>query len=417
MISISAKLKKRFAEVRDYLDLLEDPMGLEDRFPGISAVRDNRNRIIPGALRYGDENIKNSVTILGGIHMNELSGLYALLRFHRDWLAGSRPKNMTVLTAIGHPERTREFIDAVLSTDRMSPTAWSDFRRTKDLYNFNRISWDILTKKELAGNDEQRAHDIIKHVIAPSRGRVLDLHNTSTEAPPIVTLFMEEGDTPQQSVDRLKATGVTNNLPIRDFIIWKPGPYNGMESIRSFGEYDSDAQPILIESGTGFDPDSFERAYQYARIWLNNVANLDLEEPATDSESLQHVTHAHYVETGALYHPHVRPLDFRYMDSKAFKEAEKDTLVLIRDRPSLNAITGWSEKARLALEKLNDQNLAKDRLDNFKPISKGDIIAIGLKTGLEIRSPQDGHVLMVGSDPCITPAFNESIANFSIMLR
>jgi len=50
-------------------------------------------------------------------------------------------------------------------------------------------------------------------------------------------------------------------------------------------------------------------------------------------------------------------------------------------------------------------------------MEKGEFIVIGLNTGLEIRSFQDGFVLMVGTDPFIKPTFNETFANLSIMLR
>lgn len=50
------------------------------------------------------------------------------------------------------------------------------------------------------------------------------------------------------------------------------------------------------------------------------------------------------------------------------------------------------------------------------PIKEGDIIAIGLKTGLEIRSPHDGVVMMVGASPTIEPAYKETFANIGISL-
>ncbi len=415
MISISQELKEKLEKVKCYLELLEDPISIEKNSDGVYAVRDGNNKIIPGALRYGDDTGKPSVTMLGGIHMNELSGIYALLKFHKRWAKGIRPGGGIVYTSIGHPERTKEFIEAALNSDEMSPSTWSDFRQTNDFFNFNRISWNILTGKEFANANEQRAHDIIKNIIIPSRGRVLDIHNTSTEAPPMVTLFMEKGDSPEESVDRMKAAGVTDGLPIRDYVIWEPGPYNGMESIRSSGDNDHNTMPILIETGAGFDPGSFDRANDYAQIWLRNVTGLKLDENINPDDSGE-IVRAHYVETGALYHPCVRPQDYRYMNREAFEEAKKDTLVLIRDRSLIDSITTWSTKARRAIEKLNDKALKKDRLDNFKPMKKGDIIAIGLKTGMEIRSPQDGYVLMVGTDPFIKPTFNETFANLGIML-
>jgi hypothetical protein len=46
----------------------------------------------------------------------------------------------------------------------------------------------------------------------------------------------------------------------------------------------------------------------------------------------------------------------------------------------------------------------------------GDIIAIGLNTGLEIRSPQDGIVMMVGASPTIEPEYKETFVNIGITL-
>ena len=50
------------------------------------------------------------------------------------------------------------------------------------------------------------------------------------------------------------------------------------------------------------------------------------------------------------------------------------------------------------------------------PIKAGDIIAVGLNTGLEIRSPQDGIVMMVGASSTIEPEFKETFANIGIAL-
>jgi hypothetical protein len=298
----------------------------------------------------------------------------------------------------------------------MPPATWSSYGRTDDFFNFNRIPWDILSRKKFDNRHEQHAHDIIKYTIIPSQGKVLDIHNTSTDALPMVTLFMEIGEEPEKSVERMKLTNVTKDLPIRDFIIWKPGPYNGMESIRSFGEIDDHTIPILIEAGAGFDPNSFDNANDYTQIWLRNVIGLELDETPRQEDSAD-VVRCHYVETDALYHPQIRPQDYSYLNPEALAEAKKDTLILIRDWSSIDQIKEWSGKARLVLESLKELALLNDRLDNLKPIKKGEIIAIGLKTGLEIRCPQDGYVLMVGTDPIIKPTFNETFANLAIMIK
>jgi hypothetical protein len=105
------------------------------------------------------------------------------------------------------------------------------------------------------------------------------------------------------------------------------------------------------------------------------------------------------------------------LDPSLFEAAKKDTLILIRDWPAIDKIKGWSTKARQVLDTLKELPLPSDRLDNFKPMKKDELIAIGLNTGLEIRSFQDGFVLMVGTDPFIKPTFNETFANLAIMLR
>ncbi|MFK5953961.1 MAG: hypothetical protein QM498_12940 [Desulfobacterium sp.] len=416
MIPLTKELKEKLEKVKCYLEMLTDPVNIEKIFVDVYAVRNENNEIIPGALCYDTHNSGESVTILGGIHMNETSGIHALLEFHNRWVNGKRPKGGKIFTAIGDFNRITEFIDTVLETETMSPTIWSSFGRTDDSFNFNRIPWDILSKKKFENRHEQHAFNIIKHTIIPSRGKVLDIHNTSTNAPPMVTLFMETGEAPEKSVERMKLTKVTSGLPIRDFILWKPGPYNGMDSIRSFGEIGDNTIPLLIEAGAGFDPKSFDRANDYAQIWLRNVIGMELDESPIQDDSTD-IVRAHYVETAALYHPQIRPQDYLHLDPSLLEAAKKDTLILIRDWPGIDKIKGWSTKARQVLDTLKELPLSSDRLDNFKPMKKGEIIAIGLKTGLEIRSRQDGFILMVGTDPFIKPTFNETFANLSIMLR
>ena len=79
-------------------------------------------------------------------------------------------------------------------------------------------------------------------------------------------------------------------------------------------------------------------------------------------------------------------------------------------------IVGWSKKNQASFSKLEGQELPKDRLDNFMPIKEGDIVAIGLKAGLKIRSPHDGVVMMVGASPTIEAVYKETFANIGIML-
>jgi hypothetical protein len=88
----------------------------------------------------------------------------------------------------------------------------------------------------------------------------------------------------------------------------------------------------------------------------------------------------------------------------------------MRDWQTANNIGGWSEKSRKVLNRLAAQKLNKNRLDNFMPIKEGEIIAIGLNTGLEIRSPRDGIIMMVGASPTIEPEYKETFANIGITL-
>ena len=412
MIEIVEQLKTKLEKVGRHLELLADPLLAERECDGISAVRDGHNEVIQGALRYGVSADGPSVAVLGGIHMNEMAGAFALLKFHDRWLSGVRPKGGNIFVATGKIERALEFIDAVRESDSVSPEIWSSFRVTKDRFNYNRIPFDILTKKP--GSDfERHAYRIVKYVLCPAKGKVLDLHNTFEDAAPMVTMFMKKGETPEMSINRMNGTGVTKDLPIRDFIFWKPGPYNGMESIRSVVEAESDAIPILIENGGGSNPESFENADMYTQIWLRNVMGMESEEEAIRRGSMN-VDRNHYIETSELYHPGVKPEDYSYLDKEILGEAKKDTFVLMRDWQIVNNIDGWSKKSRQALSKLAGQKLPKNRLDNFMPVKEGDVIAIGLKTGLEIRSPHDGVVMMVGASSIIEPVDKETFANIGI---
>jgi len=113
----------------------------------------------------------------------------------------------------------------------------------------------------------------------------------------------------------------------------------------------------------------------------------------------------------------VKPEDYPYLDEVTLKEVQKDTFVLLRACSAANAITGWSDKARQVLSALEEQNFSKNRLDNFKPIQKGELLAIGLNSGLELRSPSNGVVMMVGASPLILPNNRETFANIGVMLR
>lgn len=414
MIEVVGQLKTKLEKVRSHLELLAAPLLAEREFDGISAVRDRHDEVVQGALRYGVSDGGPSVAVLGGIHMNEMAGVFALMKFHDRWIGGVRPKSGNIHVATGKIERALEFIDLAIGSDAVSAGSWSSFRATKDRFNYNRIPFDILTKK--IGNDfERHAYQIVKYVLCPAKGKVLDLHNTTEDAAPMVTMFMEQGETPEISINRMNSTGATKDLPIRDFIVWKPGPYNGMESIRSVVEAESGAIPILIENGGGSNPKSFENADIYTQIWLRNVMGMEPEEEAIRRGSIN-VDRNHYIETSELYHPGVKPDDYSYLDMESLGEAKKDTFVLMRDWKTVTGIGGWSEKGRKALSRLEGQKLPENRLDNFTPIKKGDILAVGLKTGLEIRCPHDGVVMMVGASPTVVPEDKETFANIGITL-
>jgi len=410
-INISEQLKNNLKGVKTYLELLSNPGLVQDRLKlhGIYVLRDENNKIIPGMLRYSTSKNSNGpkAAILGGIHMNEMSGVFALKLFHERWIKGVRPQTGTIFIATGQIKRALEFIDLVLRSKTIDPTIWASYRVTADNFNFNRIPYNILDKK-LDNDFEIRAHNIIKYVLDPAEGAVLDIHNTSTDTDPMITLFMKKGENAEQSMSRLKLSGATKDLPIRNFIFWKPGPYNNMHSIRCTGKQSEGKLPILLEAGAGANPESFDIANQFIQIWLNNVMGMVPQKSVRRAFEVgkQHV----YLETDALYHPAVKPNDFLQLSTDEIKNAKKDTFVIIRGPNSIRR-DDWSAKARLVLSGLDIQSLTKDRLDNFKPIKRGEIIALGLKTGLKFVARQDAYVLMVGSSRVIESTFNETFAN------
>ncbi len=414
MIKIVEELRIKLTAVRQHLQLLANPEMAERKFDGVSAVRDGHNQVIPGALCYGTGTAGPTVAILGGIHMNEMSGVYALLKFHARWLNAKRPECGNIYVATGEIKRALEFIDTVIDAKNISAELWSSFNTTKDHYNYNRIPFDILTK-EISNDFERHAFQILRYILQPTKGRILDLHNTSTDAAPMVTMFMQEGETPEAIISRINATGVTKNLPIRDYIVWKPGPYNGVESIRSIVDVDSANMPVLVENGAGANPASFDAADSHTQIWLKNVIAMEPEDDIAGEGSTD-IERNYYVETSALYHPDVKPQDYSNLDEETLKEAKKDIFVLIRDWRGANAMTGWSDKARQALSRLAQKNYSQQRLDNFRSIKKGDLIAIGLNSGLELRSPGDGVVMMVGASPLVRSENRETFANIGMKL-
>ncbi len=129
MIEIVEELKIKLTAVRQYLQLLAEPGIAEQSCDGISAVRDERDDVIPGALCYGTGVSGPDVAILGGIHMNEMSGVYALLQFHARWLNGVRPKSGNIYVATGKIERALEFIDTVMAVKHISPDIMECFPR------------------------------------------------------------------------------------------------------------------------------------------------------------------------------------------------------------------------------------------------------------------------------------------------
>jgi len=415
MIEIVEDLKIKLTAVRQHLQLLAGPGIAERSFDGVYAVRDEQDEVIPGALCYRTGASGPDVAILGGIHMNEMSGVYALLKFHVRWLNGVRPKCGNIYVATGKIERALEFTDTVIAAENVSPDLWSSFHATRDQFNYNRIPFDILTKK-ISNDFERHALQIVRHILKPTRGKILDLHNTSIDAAPMVTMFMQEGETPAMSIKRINATGVTDDFPIQDFIVWKPGPYNGVESIRSIVDAEIANLPILVENGGGANPASFDAADFHTQVWLKNVTGMALQDDVTGRQSIN-IERNYYVETNALYHPDVKPEDYSHLDQETLKAAKKDTFVLIRDLRSANAMTGWSDKARQALHKLEEKNYSSSRLDNFQPINKGDLLAIGLKSGLELRSPCDGVVMMIGASTVVVPENRETYANIGTRLK
>ena len=69
------------------------------------------------------------------------------------------------------------------------------------------------------------------------------------------------------------------------------------------------------------------------------------------------------------------------------------------------------------MNKLEETNYSSNRLDNFMPIKEGELIAIGLKSGLELRSPCDGVVMMIGASPLILAENRETFANIGMRLK
>lgn len=191
---------------------------------------------------------------------------------------------------------------------------------------------------------------------------------------------------------------------------------NGVESIRSIIAAEPGTIPILVESGNASNPASFNAADIYAQIWLENVMDMEPDQKAK-SWSENKVDRNYYVETHALYHPDVKPEDYSHLDEETLQAARNDRFVLIRDRHSVTAITGWSDKARQVLNNLAESDFSKTHLNNFVPIKKGDILAIGQNIGLEIRSPGDGVVLMVGASSIVESAFRETFANIGITMK
>jgi hypothetical protein len=170
----------------------------------------------------------------------------------------------------------------------------------------------------------------------------------------------------------------------------------------------------LVENGGGANPASFDAADFHTQVWLKNVIGIEPGEVAGKQSAI--IKHNYYVETDALYHPDVKPEDYSHLDQETLKAVRKDTFVLIRDLPDANAITGWSDKARQALNKLEKKNYSENRLDNFMPINKGDLLAIGLNSGLELRSPSEGVVMMIGASTVVVPENRETFANIGIKL-
>jgi len=229
----------------------------------------------------------------------------------------------------------------------------------------------------------------------------------------MVTMFMRNGETPEMIISRINATEVVKDLPIRDFIVWKPGPYNGVESIRSLVNVETGNLPILVENGGGANPASFDAADFHTQVWLRNVIEMGPEDDVAGLQSIGVERH-YYVETHALYHPDVKPEDYSHLDQETLKEARKDTFVLIRDLPSAYDTSGWSDKARHSLNRLEGKYYSSNRLDNFMPIKRNDLLAIGLNSGLELRSPGDGVVMMIGASTVVLPENRETFANIGI---
>ncbi len=415
VFKMSKSLKKKMKKIKSHLELLSDPLHMERSFDGVYAIRDSYGVVIKGVVRYSVSNDGPTVAILGGIHMNEMSGVSALMKFHNRWVKGLRPKNGNVIVATGDIERAQELIDLVLESDSISSEVWGLFGSTIEHFNYNRIPFDILTKK-LNNNFERRAYNIVKHVLQPSEGRILDIHSTSTNAPPMVTLFMKEGETAKEAIARINSSGMIKNLPIEDYIFWKPGPYNGVESIRSIGHTQQRYLPLLVETGAGHDPKVFDKADEFLQIWLKNVMKMEPEIAARTRNSGKMVQ-KYYIETAAMYHPAVRPSDYYHLDQVMLEKVKGDTFILIRDYKSTREINGWSEEGLAALEDIAKSSFSANRLNNFRPMKEGEAIAIGQKTGYVIRAPHDGYTLMVGSNPRITSTFKETFANFSIMKK
>jgi len=139
MIKVVEQLRAKLQLVKSHLQLLAEPLSVESVPDWIFAVRDGHNEVVPGALRYHVSDDGPCVAVLGGIHMNEMAGVFALLKFHHRWLRGMRPASGNIYVATGKIDRALEFIDLVMASDSISAELWGSFRATRDRSNYNRI--------------------------------------------------------------------------------------------------------------------------------------------------------------------------------------------------------------------------------------------------------------------------------------
>lgn len=396
--------------------VMDHPLSHDDLEAVFNFIRRQKTDGVEGVMVFDSGKPGPTLGITAITHGNEIAGLATLPTLIILQEMGLIQHGKVIYTA-DNMRATAEYFQAYRQDDK---AAMRTARSAKGDINMNRLPTDTMDPGHDPGHSyaQARARELKPFWDQFDVG--IDLHTTSTPAPPMIITH----DEPDEKRKHLFA-----NLPSADWITGIYDYLNGYSVTDFFGRGNPQekAVTLTLECGQHLDPLSAQAARNGALTLMENLGlvmggqalDRSLSPTLNNLKKVSIFNHFRLprVPKGseppeeALFHPAhdpKKPLDKLVAEGRITAEfadaIRNDTFVLVNGR---------EEAGKPRLLRHNDPVLDPKAAVwlNFERVEQGDVIARGEKTGVELIAPRDGHILMAPANPVIDPKeMTEAIA-------